>query len=1127
MNPAPHPASERQNRAADPGRSTWLSANAGSGKTRVLTDRVARLLLNGVPPQNILCLTYTKAAAGEMQNRLFKRLGAWAMLDNASLVAELTAIGVRNAPDRDSLARARRLFASAVETPGGLKIQTIHSFCAAILRQFPLEAGVSPRFREIDERESTLILRELFDSIAEGPQAGVLAEFARYCSPSGLQGLLKEIAGHAAAFETPLDPAEVPLWYGLTGKETPESVLNEALGQGLDALVPVLIAAMRKGAKTTNAKAAELSDLAGLAEDRARFDLLTRVLLTQKGTPNTIVAKQFAKVLDPDQLEAAQALTERIVEARRTLGCLEEARRTQALHRFARVYIGAYRQRKAALGLLDFDDLIRRALALLSDASVAQWVLYRLDGGIDHILVDEAQDTSPTQWKIVERLTQELASGDGSRDGTVRTVFAVGDEKQSIYSFQGADPAEFDRMKRHFQAQLENAPHPLQDLALQHSFRSSPLLLNLVDRVFTGEATSGVAEPTTHAAFHDSLPGRVDLWPLLGSEEADPLPEWHDASDRTLPHDATQVLAEKIAREVARMVATEHVPDETGQMRRMVAGDVLILVRRRNFITDPLILALKKAGLEVAGADQIVLTSDLAVMDIVATLKVLVTPADSLSLAAALRSPLFGLSEDDLFRLAHSRPRGATLWEALEAQRDRFEDACTILEDLRRQADFLRPHDLIARLLVRHDGRRRLIGRMGEEIVEAVDVLLQQALAYESSDVPSLTGFLTWHEAEGIKIKRQSETAGDKVRVMTVHGAKGLESEVVILPDTADYTPPRKDRLIALDSGQPVFRTAGDRVPDAQTSVYAEEKRKEDEESNRLLYVGLTRAKHWLIVCGAGKDTASGDKLPCWHRLVGNAVAGMNPQTVEIDGLVAQRLEFGNWPAPAAGAQPSDGAKTLPPDLPVWTRTPAGPGAPRPVLLAPSDLGPMAHAAPGAPVLAESEDALLRGTHLHLLLEHLPHHPPESWAEVGAALLRAEDEAPPDDRIPELLAEARGVLESDELAWLFAPGTLAEVDVTAELPDLGGRRILGRIDRLIREPGRVLAVDFKSNRVVPERVEDVPEGILIQLGAYAAALRQIFPGDVVEVAVLWTQGPRLMRLPHEIVTGALQSAPIS
>jgi ATP-dependent helicase/nuclease subunit A len=1107
-------ATLRQIAAADPDRSTWLSANAGSGKTRVLTDRVARLLLNGVPPQNVLCLTYTKAAAGEMQNRLFRRLGGWAMLDDARLAAELDGIGVEGAIGAERLAQARRLFASAVETPGGLKIQTIHSFCASILRQFPLEAGVSPGFREIDDRESTLILRELFDALAEGPDAPILAAFARHCSATGLQALLKEIVNHAAAFEQPATDAEIFGWFGLDGSERPEAIIAAALSvEG--GLLPDLIAVLRRGPKTVVAKAEALAGHESWTLPQQRFEALCAHLLTQAGTPVAQLRKTTAKEA-PDLLAELEALQDALAAALIDLSVLDNAQKTLALHRFGRLYIGAYRRRKAAAGLLDFDDLIRRTLALLSRSALAQWVLFRLDGGIDHILVDEAQDTSPPQWEIIERLAQEFAAGAGARAEVLRTIFAVGDRKQSIYSFQGADPAEFQRMMEHFRARLQGASRPFQDLELQHSFRSSPLILRLVDRVFATGATAGVSAPTTHAAFHPHLPGRVDLWPLLEEDGKEALPEWHDPSDRTDRTRPALVLADRIAAEVRRMVDCESLPDGSGGQRPVAPGDVLILVRRRSFITDPLILALKKAGLPVAGSDQIELASDLAVMDIVAVLKVLVTPADSLSLAAALRSPLFGISEAELYTLAQGRG-DATLWEVLDRRRDDFPQAFAILSDLRRQADYLRPFELIARLLVRHGGRRRLLARLGDEIDEAIDVLLAQALAYEASEVPSLTGFLTWHEAEGVKIKRQSDSAGGKVRVMTVHGAKGLESEIVILPDTADHRKPPPTRLIRLANGQPVFRARKEQVPPTLASVYEAEEQRAEEESNRLLYVALTRPRRWLIVCGAGSDAAKDDKLPCWHRLVAEAMSGLGPAAIETPGGPLLRLEHGAWPQPVLPRDPQAlDPLSDPAPLPDWTTGAAEPGPPLPVVLSPSGLGGMAKG--GAPVEVEAEDALLRGTRLHLLLELLPLHPESAWPDIAAAFLRAEEDAATDAEIGDLLAEASAVLREPDLAWLFAEGSLAEVGITAALPQLDGRRISGRIDRLIRTDGHVLAVDYKSNRVVPDRAQDIPEGILLQLGAYAAALDRIFPGDRVEVAVLWTRAARLMRIPREIVT---------
>ena len=671
-------ASLNQIAAADPLRSTWLTANAGSGKTRVLTDRVARLLLAGTAPERILCLTYTKAAATEMQNRLLGRLGSWAMLPEPALRAELAALGEAGEPD---LAEARRLFARAIETPGGLKVQTIHSFCAALLRRFPLEAGVPMGFAELDDRSAGALRARVLEEMAEAGDP-VIADVTRLHSGDGIDGFLASLS--EADFAAPPDPAAIwaalDLPPGLTEDALLAQVFQGAEGDLCDALIPL----MRAG-KSTDAKLAEV--LAGSdwrAPNMACLKVLCGALLYGKDAKSPFGAK-IGKIPTKDLYSGPcapfvadlEALMERVELARPQANALETAQKTLALHRFGHAFTQRMAQEKAAHGWLDFDDLIRKTGALLEESSMAQWVLWRLDGGIDHILVDEAQDTSPEQWRVIRRLTDEFTSGAGAHDRP-RTLFVVGDPKQSIYSFQGADIAVFEEMRARFADGFEAVQQPMQQRGLAHSFRSSPAILRLVDAVFQGEAARGLGDAPRHIAFRDGLPGRVDIWPALPKPDKPERADWTQPVDAPAENDADVELARAIARQIKGMLGTPILDAKSGAPRPLGAGDIQILVQRRADLFEALIAQLKSAGLPVAGADRLKLAAELAVRDITATLAVLATPEDDLCLAAALRSPLFGLSEDDLYRLAAGRGR-EFLWARLresqhaEANWDRAE----------------------------------------------------------------------------------------------------------------------------------------------------------------------------------------------------------------------------------------------------------------------------------------------------------------------------------------------------------------------------------------------------------------------------------------------------------------------
>lgn len=1113
-------ATLRQIEAADPNANTWLSANAGSGKTRVLTDRVARLLLEGVEPQHILCLTYTKAAASEMQNRLFKRLGSWAMLADGKLRDELHTLGIDTAVDQATLRNARTLFARAIETPGGLKIQTIHSFCASILRRFPLEAGVSPQFVEMEDRASSLLRAEIVETMADGENRHLVLSAARHLTDEDFNDLTAGIVKHRTGFATNPDISTLFAIFGLTPDTDEQTITAKVLLGGEDALIAQLITALRSGGKT-DAKNAEI--LASLGPvGYSSLPVLESILLTGKGAKQPFSAKvgtfptKAVQKNHADLMLQVEALMLRVEDSRNSRLALAAAHKTVALHKFARAFLQAYEMRKSQAGALDFDDLILKARDLLNDEQVAAWVLYRLDGGIDHILVDEAQDTSPVQWSVIENLAQEFTSGSGARANTRRTIFVVGDKKQSIYSFQGADPAEFDRMKDDFVQKLQGSATPLHPLELEYSFRSSAAILQLVDLTFDSDITPGLPLAMKHRAFKSEMPGRVDLWPLIEKAEAPEKPDWFDPVDRLQDtHHAVQ-LAQRIAEEIDRMIGDKvTIPEEIGHSgkyfaRPVSAGDFLILVQRRSDLFNEIILACKQRGLPIAGADRLKVGAELAVRDLAALLSFLATPEDDLSLATVLRSPLFGLGEQQLYDLAHNR--SGYLWQVLRQQDQEYRSVLAILNDLLLQADFLRPYDLIERILTRHQGRRKLLARLGPEAEDGINALLSQALSFERSTIPSLTGFLVWMETDDLEIKRQMDSGGDQIRVMTVHGAKGLESRIVILPDTGKRDIRISDQIVDTGAGL-AWATRVDDAPEVLQQAREAMIDRQREERLRLLYVAMTRAEKWLIVAAAGD--LSKDKS-AWYDTILQGMQTAGAGNFNFSEGMGLRYEYGDWD----GLETKELSKptTITAEVPDFLTHPAAAYVPAIATLSPSDLGG-AKALPGDQGLDE-DAAKLRGSQIHLLLEHLPEHPSENWHKEAPALLSQYGMAADEKDLPAMLSETASVLNHPNLQHVFAPTTLAEVPITADIALLG-QRIHGTIDRLIITESHILAVDFKTNAHVPDSAQSCPEGLLRQMGAYAHALQVIYPQHKIATAVLWTRTACLMALPHDLVTTAL------
>ena len=1109
-------ATRAQIDAARPDASTWLGANAGSGKTRVLTDRVARLLLNGVEPQHILCLTYTKAAASEMQNRLFKRLGAWAMLKDNDLRLALTELGVSDEFTPAKMRMARTLFARAIETPGGLKIQTIHSFCASLLRRFPLEAGVSPQFTEIEDRAADLLRSQIVDDMAEGPDADLIIALARHYTGEDFGKLTRSIVNQREGFSQASTWEGILALFGQPGDLTEKSITSSVyLGSEaaiLDAMIPPMLA---KGG--LDGKAAEKLKMIG-ALDITALPVLEDIFLTGTGAKEPFTAKIGSVPTKPTQkilfdlMPQVDDLMRRVEGARDARLALKAAQKTHVLHQFAQRFLHIYAFEKQKCGWLDFDDLILKARTLLTNPAVAAWVLYRIDGGIDHILVDESQDTSPRQWDVIERLTDEFYSGEGAREAEDRTLFVVGDKKQSIYSFQGADPREFDRKQDIFEAKIIQANQIFQRRSLDYSFRSSSAILGLVDATLAPHSDAGFDNDTQHKAFKSALPGRVDLWPLVEKTDETDDREWSDPVDQKSSHHHSVVLASQIAQKIKILIEEDnYLPVDTDDpekfaRRRIRAGDFLILVQRRSDLFSEIISACKTAGLPIAGADRLKVGAELAVKDLAALLSFLATPEDSLALATALKSPLFCWTEQMLFTLSHHRTEDH-LWQALRSS-TQHPETVAILRDLRAHVDFLRPYDLIERILTRHDGRRKLLARLGSEAEDGINAMLSQALSYERGSIPSLTGFLVWMQTDDLEIKRQIDNASDQIRVMTVHGAKGLEAPIVILPDTAKRNLVIRDDIITIGD-TPVWKVSEGNMPSAMQTALNERKELEMAERLRLLYVAMTRAEKWLIVAAAGELPKDGKS---WYQMIEAAMGEVGAKPIGTNGML--RFEYGDWDnLPIVGTERS--LEFSPALEPVFSQTLAVVPL-RKQTMSPSELGGR-KALPGEDGLSEDE-AKSYGNLVHKLLETLPLMQSDQWGRKLAAL----GDSYSSEVANAALKEAVAVMNSPEIRQIFETDALVEVPITAPL---GNRRLHGTIDRLLVTDTEVLAIDFKTNRIVPEIPEACPDGLLRQMGAYASALAQVFPDHRVTTAILWTRTAKLMTLPDILITNALSMVP--
>jgi ATP-dependent helicase/nuclease subunit A len=1143
-----------QARASDPASSAFVSANAGSGKTHVLVQRVIRLLLDGVPPEKILCITFTKAAAANMAERVFATLGHWVTLDDMALDVAIRDAGIAR-PDARLRSRARELFACALETPGGLKVQTIHALCTRLLQQFPFEANVPARFAVLDERDQAEMM--------ERANLKVLLDASR--DPDSPAGRALDIAMSSAADvtfkdvvrEACLSRDHFMAWIDSAGSADAaisqvSDVLGIDSGERLDdveheivegphlprARWEQLAAVLDTGSKSDSDQAARFREALACSGGE-QVDAYLNVFLTDALTPRkSVVTKKFCDG-NPAIARLFGAEINRVfplIERRRALTIRD---RTQSLLVIATAVAANYRREKQERGVLDYDDLIDKTLQMLDRVS-SGWVHFKLDRGVDHVLIDEAQDTSPRQWDIVAHIISEFTSGEGARDGVKRTIFAVGDEKQSIFSFQGAAPREFDLQGRALERKFTEARLRFERLAFKHSFRSGSAILQSVDHVFRDETIyrSIHAEHAypLHEALPDAGPSLIDLWELELPDPRQDIEGWRAPFDAVSETSPEVRLARRIQAAIKALIAEGTMTGNAGNRRRLSYGDVLVLVRRRGNAFDAMIQALKHANIPVAGADRLKLTEHIAIIDLMNLADALLLPQDDLALAVALKSPLFGLGDDDLFKLAWQRRR--SLRHALTdhaATDKKFEAALHRLKECERRFAAETPFAFYAWLLGGDKGRARILRRLGHEANDALDEFLELALAYERKAPASLQGFMAWLRAADTEVKRDMEISRDEVRVMTVHGAKGLEAPVVFLVDTttspADTT---RLKLIRMPSGNAAPHAPGVVVwagkkaedPPAVAAARAAMLGETEDEYRRLLYVAMTRAADRLIVGGCMAGNMRKLRELSWYDLIekGLGNSGLHMQNVPPPDGVVKRFSRLEDVAPPAGAVPTQASAAVIP-LPAWLRTPAPREAPVDTFVRPSISDETGHVVRTGESAQLRAIALQRGKLVHRLLQSLPDIPGELRQQAAARYLARNADGWSQDNRAALASQLLALIGDSRFASVFAPGSRAEVSLVGRLdrPERPPLLVSGQIDRLAVTPAEVLIVDYKTNHSPPATVADAPAAYIRQLALYRTVLRKLYPQRLIRAALLWTETPEMMEIPAPALDAQLAS----
>mgnify|MGYP003393088400 CR=1 FL=1 len=1083
----------------------FVAANAGSGKTSLLANRVLSLLVHGVEPARILCLTFTNAAAAEMSSRILKSLGSWVMMDEEKLgqqIGKLTGGNVTNS----LLENARSLFARVLESSQGINIQTIHGFSQSLLKRFPLEAGISPHFSVMDSRSEQEALSEarlrLFNNARKSDSTiqKSLDNLAREVSESSFHKLMGEIVGNKNQFRQVLqDMTSIPAiehslyqLFKIGHGTNIESLLLEFFSYDEEQLIKfrAITELLLRSEKVTDKKTAEQLNK-WLVEPEARvkpdsYEAYITCYITDKGEARKIIFTKDA-LIDAGLIDELLAEQKRVCEFAGKLRALSVVQHSMDVMAVAEALLAEYEAIKRGHAWMDYDDLISTACELLTRAGMSPWVLFKLDGGIDHILVDEAQGASPQQWMIINALTQEFFAGQGANEGE-RSLFIVGDEKQSIFSFQGANVKELARMQKYFAELITAAQKTMHYLSLTKSYRSTTQVLRTVDAVFARQETRyGVMSEDVelnHILTRIGHDGLVELWPLVRTEEE---------SEFSPVTRLVRLIADKIQGWI-----------ESGEAQ---AGDIMILLRSRTQLADRLVRALKRRGVPVAGSDRMALNDNLAVQDLIAFGQVMLLPEDELTLAACLKSPIFDFSEDDLFMLAHDRG-GKTLWQCL-AESPRFADSYELLAEMRAKADFVPPFELYSYLLDTKGIRRRFIGRMGEEYADPIDEFMQQTLLYERSHPPSLQGFIHWLVGSNSMIKRDMEQARNAVRIMTVHGSKGLQSKIIILPDTIEI-PQDRDSLLWLDN-IPLRSLSSKKDDQICRDLRRAEREEMLSEYRRLLYVALTRAEDRLFIFGAtGKEKiseqswyhhiktgietiAEGFETPLGQGLRVGDVAACHPALVAGSGNRADIGAYGTSSPRKAGM-----TDFLQKPVPVEP-SPSKPLTPsRIVADVPASVSPLS-----------KKHVYATGKLIHLLLQYLPEQEPAKRDDLARFIARKFNAELPEKSTEKPRSNRRKVTEKPDFAIWFGKDILAEVPITGNI-EIDGNNITisGQIDRLYVGKDEVWIVDFKSNQSPPDAQRDIPTAYIRQLALYRMLLAKIYPDKTVYCALLWTENAK-------------------
>ncbi len=1121
--------------AINPNFSVWVNASAGTGKTKILIDRVLRLLLEN--KRNILCLTFTNAAANEMENRIHSILSKWAICSESELIMDLEqldffpmssqcvtlgsqhpylssqCVTLGSRKNKDYLTRARRLFSELENL--GLTIQTIHAFCYKLISSFPIEAGIAPNctLSECKELHSIIFNKVLHNETVQDSINFIATEIDENKLRDLLYTLCVKRSMSANDSKYIKDKLSAPDEIHDLQSETIEHVgrLAEILSEGSkrdQSYSEILYSTVIPAGIQKKRTSVSYSDDTGIKWNDTKIENLAKVFLKseshEKKSISSIATKSILeKFKDAEQtIESVQNV---VFTHIRDMNSYQIFKRTSSLLGVFKVYVDSYNSEKSKNALLDYNDIINLATNLLSNPNYKDWILFNLDQKIDHILVDEAQDNSISQWKIITNLCDEFFAGNDEK----RTLFVVGDVKQSIYRFQGANPHLFNYMQQYFHT--KTGGRDWISCQLEKSFRSTPEVLMLVDRIFNNfrAEISFNDNEIKHVPHRENDQGYIEIWPALPrrkekEQQALQIPltckEGYTIADRLL----AQTIANRIhnwLNEGRILVAKD---------RHIEPRDIMVLVRQRNVLVDYIISELKKANVPVVGRDYFRIMDYIAVQDLIALAEFLLLQANDLALANALKSPLFNFTEDDLFNIAYDR-KEHSLWERLQDYHGVIYSELNYLINLSYAES---PLTLFTHIL--RTGKKKFAARLGLECFEVLDEFMNLVLQFEN---PSLQAFVQWIKENNPEIKNDMQSERNAVRIMTIHKSKGLQAPIVFLVDT--NTVPRNSESIIFDGTEVPFWCGKNN--NAYCDQVKREKKLEDyNEYLRLLYVALTRAEDELYILSK-EPVQKGS----WYDLITQYGTSYEKKQAYLQPIFKEKVEVlcvnANYPYIYKKRDCFDvPVISLPPALARSSVSSQRPPLSSQCLTLEKEEKPasathssmsfqhlMLESRKKEPVSAtwmtnrgtgmtESStgmtDGYARGLIIHSILQYMPKIEKErrkNWVRKYLDNINTSEDK--DEIYSKILAF------NEKYGYLFDLEGKSEITLSGIID---GKSVLVRLDRLCITQDKAIIIDYKSHRNVS--VSSLNE-IKKQMLTYKTLVQEISPNKQVEFMVIWVE----------------------